>query len=290
MNNLVWMPLRVLQRFLDNHGIALGSNIAFSFILSFFPFLLLITAMLAIVGGETIGARTQEIFVAILPDGVASVLRPEVDAVLKQDATSLLSLGIIVFLVTLTGAVESLREGLNRSYGIAERRSFMIRRLGGLLFVLCAGLVLILVTLALIAAPLVFELALPHFPFLQDMRWTFDLVRIGASFTILLAFVSACHILLPARKIPLASLWPGVLLTLLLWWVAGNAYSYYITHFATYAKVYAGLAGMVTTLIFLHIIASLFLLGAEINAVLMRIQRKEKLALRQATNNQNGPD
>lgn len=270
------IPVRIFWRFSDNHGFALASNIAFSMLLSIFPFLLLITGVTVWAGGDALGTTLQNLLSILLPDAIANILQPDVDAVMSESTTSLLSISAVIFLVTLTSMVESLREGLNRAYGYYERRSILSRRLTGLMAIFGASLVMVAVAAGLFFAPFAWRLAQPHLPWLEDFQATFTIIRLGIAVPVLAGFVIASHRWLPMRLTEWRDIWPGVLVTMSLWWVAGEAYSYYLSHFAQYAKVYAGLAGVVTTLIFLHIISMIFLYGAEVNAWRIRWRRIEE--------------
>ena len=272
----VMVPVRIFWRFSDNHGFALASNIAFSILLSLFPFLLLITGVTVWAGGEALGNILQNLLSFLLPDPIAAILQPDVDAVIAERTGSLLSLSFVIFLITLTSMVESLREGLNRAYGYYERRSILSRRAMGLIAILGAILVMISVAAGLFMAPLAWQLAKPHLPWLKDFQVTFDVVRLSIALPVLTVFLVASHRWLPMRVIDWRDLWPGVLTTLILWWVTTQAYSYYLSHFAQYAKIYAGLAGVVATLIFLHIISMIFLFGAEVNAWRIRWLRLKR--------------
>ena len=179
------VPVRIFWRFADNHGFALASNIAFSMLLSIFPFLLLITGVTVWVGGEDLGTVLQSLLALLLPDAIADILQPDVDAVIAERTGSLLSVSLIIFLVTLTSLVESLREGLNRAYGYYERRSILSRRLMGLLAIFGAILVMLAVASGLFAAPLAWNILLPHMPWLNDFHFTFDVVRLGIALPVL---------------------------------------------------------------------------------------------------------
>ncbi|WP_319412835.1 YihY/virulence factor BrkB family protein [uncultured Cohaesibacter sp.] len=280
------VPVRIFWRFSDNHGFALASNIAFSMLLSIFPFLLLLTGVSVWIGGDALGRVLQDLLSLLLPDAIASILQPDVDAVIAERTRSLLSISLIVFLVTLTSLVESLREGLNRAYGYYERRSILSRRAMGLLAIFGATVVMIIVAAGLFFAPIAWNMLKPHISWFEDFQATFNVVRLGIALPILILFLVASHRWLPMRTTEWPDLWPGALTTLVLWWTTAEAYSYYLSHFAQYARVYAGLAGVVATLIFLHIIAMIYLYGAEVNAWIIRwrrIQRSKMTKLDQDT-------
>jgi membrane protein len=68
----------------------------------------------------------------------------------------------------------------------------------------------------------------------------------------------------------LARLWPGILLTLVLWILVASGFTFYLESFANYTATYAGLAGIMTALIFLYLMAVILIFGAEYNSALTR--------------------
>jgi len=65
---------------------------------------------------------------------------------------------------------------------------------------------------------------------------------------------------------------PGVLLTLLLWLAGALIFAYYLATFANYTATYAGLASVMIVLIFLYMVGVIFIIGAEINAALIKFR------------------
>jgi membrane protein len=63
---------------------------------------------------------------------------------------------------------------------------------------------------------------------------------------------------------------PGGLLAVLLWVVASAAFAFYVANFASYNKTYGALGGVITFLVWLWISNVALLLGAELNAELVR--------------------
>jgi len=81
--------------------------------------------------------------------------------------------------------------------------------------------------------------------------------------------VTASHLWLPGHRHSLRQIWPGVILTLALWWGAAQAFAYYIARFSTYGATYAGLAGAMAALIFMYLMAAILIFGAEYNGALI---------------------
>ena len=71
----------------------------------------------------------------------------------------------------------------------------------------------------------------------------------------------------------------GVILTILLWGLAGAGFSYYLAQFASYNATYAGLAGVMVALIFLYLMSALLILGAEFNGALEKRAKRNKPAV-----------
>ncbi len=60
-----------------------------------------------------------------------------------------------------------------------------------------------------------------------------------------------------------------------MWIAAGIAFGSFLAEFArTYVTTYAGLASAMITLVFLYMIASIFIFGGELNAAIVRAKRK----------------
>jgi membrane protein len=59
-----------------------------------------------------------------------------------------------------------------------------------------------------------------------------------------------------------------VALTLVAWVASAITFASYLSNFANYFSTYAGLASIVIALVFLYILAAIFIVGAEINAAI----------------------
>ena len=82
--------------------------------------------------------------------------------------------------------------------------------------------------------------------------------------------VFACHAWLPAGRRPVSELWPGILVTLILWLTVAGLFTAYLRGFADYSATFAGLAGIMTAQIFLYLMAVILVLGGELNAALLK--------------------
>lgn len=266
-----WRPIwAILHDSFDglirHDGIMVASAISYSLIFALFPFLIFLVALGAVFGGSDLADYISRESTAALPAHVIRTLEPELNRIFAvAGRASPLTFGLFVTLISITGAVEAIRDGLNRAYGCAEDRH-MVRRYASSLFFVLVGMAFILVVAALgIALPIGMDFMHRYFP---EMRYEVAMLEIGRQallVVITFAMLIAFHLLLPARRRRLKSVVGGVLLTLVGWWVAGKLFGFYITQFANYSATYAGLAGIVVLMFFLYIQSLIFLYGAEIN-------------------------
>jgi membrane protein len=103
----------------------------------------------------------------------------------------------------------------------------------------------------------------------------FDLARLGAASVVLLIALVLVHKWLPAGRRGILEILPGILVTMLLWLVAGVAFGRYLADFAyTYVTYYAGLASAMIALVFLYYTSMIFVYGGEINAAIGAAREK----------------
>ena len=162
-----------------------------------------------------------------------------------------------------SNGVEALRVSLNRAYRQRDNRSFLTVRLQSLGFVLVAVLIMLIISLLLVLAPVAIRLAREWMPWSEALVVHFENWRLVIAMVLLFAALIICHLWLPAGRRPLRAILPGVAVTMLFWIAGALLFATYLQRFSTYVATYAGLASIMIALIFLYIVAAIFILGAE---------------------------
>jgi membrane protein len=122
--------------------------------------------------------------------------------------------------------------------------------------------------------PLLWATAIRYVNWFARLGYFIDLVRIGAAAIVLVGALLVAHWWLPAGRRRFAEIVPGILVTLVLWLGAGIVFGRYLANFAyAYVTYYAGLASVMAALVFLYLVAMIFIYGAELNAALARVQK-----------------
>ncbi|GLK76571.1 hypothetical protein GCM10008171_18250 [Methylopila jiangsuensis] len=284
---LIWDSL---VRFERDDGWAIASHVALSGLLAIFPFLIFVTALAAFLGaGEASGAAVRLIF-ETWPAGVATPLATEVQKVLTTPRGGVLTVGVLLTLWVSSSAVESLRIALGRAYASPTSKPFWLARLQSIWFVMLGAFGLITVAFLIVLWPILWGFAIDYtsnaFPeyaaALVGLETVSTIARYAVTMVVVAAALTAMHLWLPGGKRRVRDVLPGVALTVALWLGGATLFGVYLARFANYASTYAGLAGIMTAIVFLNVSAALFILGAEFNAAIVARRRKRAEAARAA--------
>jgi membrane protein len=251
-------------------GWAMASHLALSALMAIFPFLICIGAFAGFIGQASLAESVSDLIFAAWPVEIAEPISLQVHDVLTVRRGGVLTVSILATLYLASNGVEAVRIGLNRAYGRRETRSIFFLRLQSILFVILGGLLSLAIAVFGLLGPAFWRLAERALPEVVPFRASFFSIRYPLLALLLTAGLVAAHRFLP-KRMP-ARIWPGIVATLLLWWVATAVFSQYIEDFANYTATYAGLASVVAALFYLYVMGLILLFGAEFNAALARVR------------------
>src|SRR5919107_5861427 len=125
-----------------NDGFIHAGNLAYLSIVALFPFFIVAAAVAHLLGQSQDAMLTVTNVLRRLPPDVAATLREPIQEVLTVRTGSLLWFGAIVGLWTATSFIETIRDILRRAYGVKYCAPFWEYRLGSILLILGAVLLL----------------------------------------------------------------------------------------------------------------------------------------------------
>ena len=271
MRRLFWIFWSAAEKFLADDGWAIASYIGLSLLTSLFPFLIFVGALAGFLGSDELAKEAARLVFAEWPAAVARPIADEVSNVLTGARGGLLTLGGMLALYFASSAVEALRVGLNRAYGLVEPRPWWLLRLQSLALVLLGSLALLALAFLVVLGPLIMAAVESFAPGLTKAHDILTIGRLGVAAFMLAASLLAAHLILPAHRLRFVTLLPGVALTFVASIVFGEAFGAYLSQFVrSYISMYAGLASAMIALVYLYWVALLFIFGGELNAAIMR--------------------
>lgn len=264
------------------HEVAFGSDdlthaaaIAYYALLSFLPFLLLSMSVL--------GAFAQS------PEARLDVLKfvlgyfpynPDfVTANLDLFWRTRIRLGIggaLGLLWASQGVFGAISTAVNHAWAVERPRSFWRHRWFSLLMMSTAALLLFVALLVLSASKASgtpwSALFIPQMPVIQALAgWGNRLT----TFLLFVLIVGLIFYFVPNTTVRLRDVWPGAVLTALLWRVAFEGFSWYVRSWAR-ASIHGSIATVVWFLIWIYISAVILLYGVEFTAAVARIRRERR--------------
>jgi membrane protein len=279
--------LEALYLVYEHSGFAMAGAVAFSFVVSIFPFCIFLGALSGYIGGRELAQDAINQLFAILPEPVAKGIAPQVEAVMGTRRIDLATLSAFLSLFFATSAVETLRAALNGAYRVREKRPYPLCLLISMIFVFINGISTLVLTWAVVVGPSVIGPAIAaHLPE-GWIRTVFDSsdfgpgIRYGLSGAVMAAQLFALHLLLAAGQRRVADVWPGIALTIVLWLALAGLWSNYLAY-TNYSLFYAGLSQLMIALIFFQFTAITILLGAELNRGIMEMKRMRREAAERA--------
>jgi membrane protein len=266
------IAMDAFDRFNANDGWSTASHIALSALMALFPFLILVTALAGFLfGSNELADEVASLLLEFWPREVAGPIAGEIRSVLTTWRGDVLTIGVLFAVYFASSGIESLRIGLNRAYGVSDTLRWWVLRLESIAYVLVGAIAMLAFAFLVVLAPLIFATAVRYLPWLAPLSPMFNFLRIAVASVIMIVALIIAHKWLPAGHRRLRSIAPGILATLVLWLIAGEVFGSYLSGFAkAYVSYYAGLASAMMALVFLYLVASIFIFGGEINGAIMR--------------------
>ena len=250
-------------------GIAKGA--AYSALLSFFPVLTTLAAILVEAKAEEVSRTVARLLYDVVPPGTEDVVRT-LFVVHGQHPKWLLIAASILALWAASGAMMSMLEGFRAVYHIPQGRSFLAERGVAMLLVFTSALPVLAASALIVFGKrgerILVEWLRPNAPSLRD--WVLVLGQVlrflVASASIVLATAQIYH-WGPNRKQSFGQILPGALLATFLWLLATLVFSWYVRYVANYNVLYGSVGAGLALLVWMYVLSIIVLLGCEVNAV-----------------------
>jgi membrane protein len=265
-------PWEVIKRVavgVYNDGFIHAGNLAYLSIVALFPFFIVAAAVAHLLGQSQDAMLTVENVLRRLPPDVAATLQEPVKEVLTIRTGNLLWFGAIVGLWTATSFIETIRDILRRAYGVKFCAPFWEYRLGSILLILGAVLLLMIAFAVSAAMTIAHHFVMEWFPLAQNVGHALGLYRFVPAVTLFFTFYLLFFALTPSRyRKAKCKKWPGAALITVWWLGTVEILPWALSLYGGYSRTYGSLAGVMIALIFFFIVGLGVVIGAELNAAL----------------------
>jgi len=272
---------RFIKIFLDNIQkddlINRANGVAYNFILAIFPaiiFLFTLTPYIAQYFPQVNRNSIMEFMGGLMPASMYEVISSTIFDIISNQRGGLLTFGFLFALFLSTNGMMALMKAFNACYQTVERRSGIKMRITatGLTFML--AFVLISAVALLVVGQFVIDYVtdnlseFSHFDFDNFTIYLILGLRFAIIFVVFFMAISFIYYFGPAVHYNWSFFSIGGFLATLGCLGISYGFSYYITNFGTYNKVYGSIGVLIALMIWVQLITVVLLFGYEVNASL----------------------
>jgi membrane protein len=246
---------------------ARANAVAFNFTLSVFPALIFLFTLIPYIPIENLDRQIMSLLGQVLPEGIYIEASSTIEDIVSRPRGNLLSIGFILTLYVATNGVIALMNAFNRSYRTGEKRSFLKKRLMAVIITFVLAFVLFMAIVLLIVGNIVLNLLL-EYDILTDTLsfYAISFLQYIVVFLVFFTAISFIYYLAPSVSKRWRFLSVGSVLAAVLCIAITHLFSFYISNFATYNKLYGSIGTFIGLMIWLYLLSLTILLGFEINA------------------------
>ena len=260
-----------------NHTMQMAAALSYYFVLSLFPALIFLSAVVAFLPVPDLFGQTLSLMSRFLPPDSMGLVRRVLADVITPNRGAFLSFGILGTLWAASGGFAAAIEALNIAYDVADDRPFWKTRPLAVGLAVVTGALLLGALSVMIVGPRFGEwlAAKIHLSIVFVFLWPYIHWSVAVGFTILA--VEALYFWAPNVKQRFLATLPGAILAVGCWIALSYLLGIYFRHFANFNKTYGTLGAAVALMIWLYWTGFAMLLGAELNSELAKISKEGKL-------------
>lgn len=266
------------KAFAAHHLSAYAAQMTFYLMLAVFPLTMLVCILTQLL--PVSAERMQETLTLLLPDYLSDLAVALTEGYFNENIKGI-RLWLLLFLIwSCARLILSLMNAFNSIGGIRETRGQLHLRLIGCAYTVILSLMLVAALAMLGFGYRILDLIAERSAAFTPLAWLPVLIRNLISPLMLLLIFWCSYVFLPGRRPKFRSTFFGALLTALFWRGAAALYTVFLQRsMERYSYIYGSLASLVLLLLWVYACMYCWLLGAELNRLLLeRASAKKQLS------------
>jgi len=261
--------LKKLAEYLGDQKVPLyAANASFFLILSIFPVLVVLLALMRYTGLQV--EVFTDLVAAVVPGALMPMVNRLVLSAYVNASGTVMTVSVVAALWSASRGMYSFVTGLNAIYEVKEDRGYIRTRLMSMAYTFAFLVVLILTLVLHVFSGSLYHL-LDTLPIPQFLRGLLDL-RMFLLLILQTALFCGMYMVLPNEKNRLMSSIPGALLATIGWQVFTNVYSVYAQKFTAYASIYGSVYVVALGMLWLYFCICIVLYGGVLNKILRKMR------------------
>lgn len=264
-NSKMEILIHLLVKIKKDDIFALASQLAYYFVLSFFPIIIFLTSILGMMNIDS--SAIIDGLSKILPESSFYITKSIVTEIMSRQSFSLVGGSIFIAIWMASSGFRAVIKAINKAYNLVEKRSFIKRTIIAYISTIIFAIAIIFSLGVLVFGNIISEHLIEILPMATFISYIWNMFRYLIMVVMLMLFFASIYKFIPCKRMKWREVIPGAIFSAFGWIIASLAFSYYINNFNNYSKFYGSIAGIFILMLWIFMTSIFIILGVEINSI-----------------------
>jgi membrane protein len=277
---------KTIDKIVEDDTSERAASVAYSLLLAVFPTVIFLFTLIPYIPIPNLQVQIMDFFRQVLPGNTFSTVDSTIHDIISRPQGGVLSFGFLLAVYSATSGLVALMNAFNSSHHTHEDRSFFKVRAIAVGLTVTLAFALILAIVVLIVGGVVSDYLL-KFGILNNVVFV-NLLAIARYLVVFAVFVAALSVIYrygPDVNMKWAFVTPGSVTASLLIVLTTLGFSYYVSNFGSYNKIYGSIGTLIALMIWINLVSLLLIVGFEINVALYDLEGDKNPSVAEKTTN-----
>ncbi|QJQ52136.1 MULTISPECIES: YihY/virulence factor BrkB family protein [Vitreoscilla] len=248
---------------------ALGAQLAYFFLLSFFPLMIFFIGLIPYLNLNP--SHVYELMADVMPPDIFKMVQQILSPILTHQNSNILSLGALGTLWSASKGMNALMAALNKAYNLETAMTFT-DRLWSVIFTLLFLALLLMALVLPIFGGAIMTFVHQWIDVPDAIRGLWETLRLIMPALMIFVLLLAMYWIVPKTKprLHVSRVFVGTSVASLGWLALTYGFSTYIAHFGNYSATYGSIGGVIVLMLWLYFTGMILIFGGIINATFQR--------------------
>lgn len=269
----------------DNDLTERAASVAYNLILAIFPTIIFLFTLIPYIPSVNENV-IMGFFARVLPGGTFDTVGPTLKDIISRPRGGVLSVGFLLALYSATSGMGALMNAFNSSHEVPEQRTFLYKKGVAVGLTVALALSLFLAITLLVVGGVVIEY-LARFGVFNNavIYFALKVARYLLVFGVFVGVVSVMYRYGPDVNMKWTFVTPGSVTASVLIVLTTLAFSYYVSNFGSYNKLYGSIGTLIALMIWTNLVSLLLIFGFEVNVNLFDLEGEKNPSVAAKTTN-----
>lgn len=256
----------MLQRIQKTEITALGAQLAYFFLLSFFPLLIFMVSLLPYLKLEQ--GAIFDFMDDVMPAEIFSLIEGVLSEVLTNQSGGLLSIGILGTIWSASKGIDALTRALNKAYD-TEARPGWKNKAWSIVFTISFVIVILLSLVFPVFGQQIAKVVLGYLNIDYELHGIWNFIRFATPPTLVFLVLCVMYWIVPNTdpRLHFLRVIPGAVIAATGFFALTYGFSFYIKNFGNYSATYGSIGGVIVLMLWLYFVGMILIFGGIVNAV-----------------------